>query len=280
MTPILTILIPSFRDPRILATIRSVRHFDDLDAVRILVIDGGSPPDLVEAIRAALIPGDVLVSESDKGIFDGLNKGLARIETPYMGWLGSDDLFTGEVMASEVLAALADADLFIHSVAFIDDRHIRRVTHSGPPARGLMRFGLHNPHYGTFGRTALLQSECFDIGDTAADIDYFLKIWMKNPSIAHAAKIGTLMGEGGFSNSSMQKILQNNRSVYGAYRRTYGILTPPVAVATKLLYKAIGRVRFSAMKTDWRLRFPSAAKLAQGDDGNSSGSKDVPGFQV
>lgn len=270
MTQNLTILIPSFRDPRILATIRSVRHFDDMDAVRILVIDGGSPPELVQAIRSALIPGDVLISERDKGIFDGLNKGLARIDTPYMGWLGSDDLFTGEVMASEVIAALAQADLFIHSVAFIDDRHIRRITHSGPSAWGLMRFGLHNPHYGTFGRTALLQSEHFDIDDTAADIDYFLKIWRKAPVIDRSAKVGTLMGEGGFSNNSMQKILQNNQSVYRAYRRIYGPLIPPVAVVAKLLYKALGRAKFTLAMIDWRLRFPVAAKLAQDSDSRTS----------
>jgi len=270
VTPNLTILIPSFRDPRILATIRSVRHFDDVGTVQILIIDGGSPPELVDAMSAALSPSDVLISEPDKGIFDGLNKGLGRIATPYMGWLGSDDLFTGEVMASDVIAALADADMFIHSVAFIDDRHIRRITHSGPAAWGMMRFGLHNPHYGTFGRTSLFQSERFDISDTAADIDYFLKIWRKAPAISRSAKIGTVMGEGGFSNSSIQKILQNNRSVYRAYRRAYGLLIPPVAVGTKLLYKALGRARFSVAKTDWRLRFPVAAKLALGDDSTTS----------
>jgi len=277
--PSLTILIPSFRDPRILATIRSVRHFDNLDAVRILVIDGGSSPDLVEAIRAVLIQGDVLVSESDKGIFDGLNKGLARIETPYMGWLGSDDLFTGEVMANEVLAALADADLFIHSVAFIDDRHVRRITHSAPSASGMMRFGLHNPHYGTFGRTELLQSEQFDILDTAADIDYFLRIWNKRPSIIHSKRIGTLMGEGGFSNSSVQKILQNNRSVYTAYGRHYGLFIPPVAVVTKLLYKAIGRAVHSTSRIDWRRRFPTAARLSD-IDSTTAGSNNVSSVQV
>jgi glycosyltransferase involved in cell wall biosynthesis len=279
VTPSLTILIPSFRDPRILATIRSVRHFDDVDAVRVLIIDGGSPPELVDAIREALIPGDVLVSERDKGIFDGLNKGLARIDTPYMGWLGSDDLFTGEVMASEVLAALANADLFIHSVAFVDDRHVRRITHSAPSARGMMRFGLHNPHYGTFGHTRLLQSEQFDISDTAADIDYFLRIWNRKPAIVHSKRIGTLMGEGGFSNGSAQRILQNNRSVYTAYGRYYGLLTPPVAVATKLLYKVIGRAVHSTSRIDWRRRFPTAARLSI-TDSPTAGSQDVPSVQV
>lgn len=279
MTPSLTILIPSFRDPRILATIRSVRHFDDVDAVRVLVIDGGSPPDLVEAIRAALIPGDALLSERDKGIFDGLNKGLDRIATPYMGWLGSDDLFTGEVMASEVLAALGKADLFIHSVAFIDDRHVRRITHSSPSARGMMPLGLHNPHYGTFGRTELLQSERFDILDTAADIDYFLRIWRRNPSISYSERIGTLMGEGGFSNSSTQKILKNNRSVYSAYRRHYGPFVPPVAVAVKLLYKAFGRAIHSISPIDWRRRFPTAARLSS-IDSVTTGSSNVSSFQI
>ena len=38
----LSIIIPSFRDDRIVDTIASVRLFDDLDTVRVVIIDGGS----------------------------------------------------------------------------------------------------------------------------------------------------------------------------------------------------------------------------------------------
>ena len=75
----LDIIILSFNDPRIFKAIESVRLFDDIDAVRIIVIDGGSDIDLVESIQSLLADHDILIVEEDDGIFDALNKGLKKL---------------------------------------------------------------------------------------------------------------------------------------------------------------------------------------------------------
>lgn len=75
----LSIIIPSFNDLRILRAIESVRRFDDVGQASIVVVDGGSKPEVVAKIAEYLTADDILISEPDKGIFDALNKVLQRV---------------------------------------------------------------------------------------------------------------------------------------------------------------------------------------------------------
>jgi glycosyltransferase len=245
----LSIIIPSFRDARIIHAIHSIRQFDDASVTKIIVVDGGSEAELVETIRCALTPNDVLIAEPDKGIFDGLNKGLALADTEFVGWLGSDDVFTGAIKSSDVVMALTDADLFVADVMMFRERRIRRRTRSWPSGHGLAFFGLHNPHYSTFGRRALLQSERFDLTLKGADIDYFLRIFKRNPTVATTGRICTLQREGGFSTKSYARIASINLELWAVYRRHGNPITATVAVAAKLLTKVASASRYRIWPT-------------------------------
>jgi glycosyltransferase len=244
----LGIIMPSFNDPRVTMAIRSVREIDDVGMVRLIVIDGGSNPNIVDNIRRALRPEDVLVSEADKGIFDALNKGLDRCQEPYLGWLGSDDLFTGRMKVSEILAVLQNADLLVGDVGMYRDNRITRVTRAAPCARGLWRIGLHNPHFSTFGRKDLLTSDRFEVGLRSADIGYFLRAFAKSPRVVAVSRIVTLQGEGGYSTQSFKAILRSNAEL----RRVYSSYAPmglgALAVLVKLIYKSMERARCSIWK--------------------------------
>lgn len=261
---LLSIIIPSFRDHRILEAISSIRAFSDLPVVRVIVVDGGSPPGLVSAMRAVLSDDDVLVSEPDEGIFDALNKGLDRVTTPYLGWIGTDDLLTGQVRASEVVAALEDADIFMTNLAFVDGDYIVRITHAWPSTKGLSAVGLHNPHYATFGRAELLQAERFDASDLTADISYFLRIFTRARRVAWTSKVGTLQSVGGFSNRSRKIVLKRNLRVLATYRAHANLPVAIVGVTLKLAYKSTVRLRYLLRPVHWPSRYPDAqnARLA------------------
>lgn len=259
----LSIIIPSFRDERIAQTIASVRLFDDAANVRLVIVDGGSGEGLLETIRPLLQAGDVLVSEPDKGIFDALNKGLERCTTPYLGWLGSDDLYTDAIKSSEVVRALADHDLFVTSLYMVDGPRVVRKTHSRPSALGLARWGLHNPHYATFGRTGLLASERFETTEISADIDYFLRIFARHPRVAWSPKVGLLQAVGGFSNSGWRKSVEVNRNVFQSYRKRSNALTAALSVGVKVGYKVAGAIMYRLRPNNWHEQFPSVARLTQ-----------------
>ena len=238
----LAIIMPSYNDARIADAIASVRRFDDLGTVQLVIIDGGSRPEVVDILRAAVQPGDILVSEADDGIFDALNKGLDRVDTDFMGWLGSDDLFTSQVKASDVVAALDNHDVFVTGLAMFRDDDVRRVFDARIVGLGLVHVGLHNPHYSTFGRAATLKAQRFPLDHKGSDIEYFLNVFAARPRVATSARIGVAMREGGFSNASHRRIVDINRGLYAVYRNHVGPVRAVLALTLKLGWKVSGRV--------------------------------------
>jgi glycosyltransferase involved in cell wall biosynthesis len=213
----LCIILPSYNDARIERAIRSVRCFDDAGIVKIVLIDGGSKPETLQLIRRCLAPGDVLVSEPDKGIFDALNKGLDRSDTPYIGWLGSDDVFTGNLRAGEVVRRLQQHDMVVANAGHFRGEYITRVTHGMPSRLGMVRYGLNNPHFATFGSAALLKSERFQLGLRGADIEYFIRIFARKPRVDVVNVVATLAEEGGYSTGSYRLMMGSHLALIRVY---------------------------------------------------------------
>jgi len=101
--PLLTIVIPTFRAERTLqASLDSVLG-QDLRDLEVLIMDGGSQ-DGTNAIALAAAASDPRVyffSEPDKGVYDAMNKGIARARGAWIYFLGSDDvLHNSKVLTS------------------------------------------------------------------------------------------------------------------------------------------------------------------------------------
>ena len=236
----IAIILPSYNDARIADAIASVRRFDDIDTVQLVIIDGGSRPEVVDILRGAVKPGDILVTEPDGGIFDALNKGLERVGTEYMGWLGSDDLFTGQVKASDVVAKLETHDIYVTGLAMFRDDDVRRVFDARIVGLGLVHLGLHNPHYSTFGRSASFKAHRFPLDHKGSDIEYFLNVFAARPRVSTTARIGVAMREGGFSNASHRRIVDINRGLFPIYREHVGAVGAVLALGLKLAWKVTG----------------------------------------
>ena len=72
------------------------------------VIDGGSVDEtrqIVDGHRARLAG---FVSEPDNGIYDALNKGIARATGDVVGFLHADDFYAGDDALATIAAAFAD----------------------------------------------------------------------------------------------------------------------------------------------------------------------------
>jgi glycosyltransferase involved in cell wall biosynthesis len=95
MTPLLSILTPSFNQGRFIReTLASVRSQNDAN-VEHLVMDGGSTDETLEILEQAA-RGDARIewwSEPDRGQSHALNKLLDRAGGELIGWLNSDDCY-------------------------------------------------------------------------------------------------------------------------------------------------------------------------------------------
>lgn len=89
MTPIISIIIPTYnRRETIETAIQSVfaQWIDDLE---FLIMDGGSTDNTEQIVNQ--YPGVQFYSEPDEGLYFALNKGLKIAQGKYISWLNSDD---------------------------------------------------------------------------------------------------------------------------------------------------------------------------------------------
>ncbi len=73
-------------------TLQSVREQTCID-YEYLVIDGASSDNTLQLVRDADIAGTRIYSEPDRGLYDAMNKAIARAEGQYLIWLNAGDRF-------------------------------------------------------------------------------------------------------------------------------------------------------------------------------------------
>lgn len=154
------------------------------------VIDGNSTDDTVKWLRD--VPTIQWISEPDRGLYDALNKGLARAKGEIIGFLNSDDLLVSEALPA-VVEAFADpaVDVVTGHVEFFHDTaagtHETLRTMDTEPA---LKLGLQNVLRGSpninarfFRRRFAERVGEFDRSySIAADRDWLLQAVLLNPT--------------------------------------------------------------------------------------------------
>ncbi len=141
----------------------------------ILVIDGGSTDGTVawlEAQRARLAE---VVAEPDGGVYEALNKGVARATGEWVYFLGADDRLRSDMVLSEVLnwTRQTEAGVVVGEVAYDDGRLYKLRARVNAIARNFVH------HQGAFYRRTLFEENGgFDAGlAVMADYDFNLRLW-------------------------------------------------------------------------------------------------------
>ena len=116
-----------------------------------VVIDGASSDGTLELLQARRDQLAVLVSEPDRGIYDALNKGIARASGDVVGFLHADDVYAGPDVLAHVAQAFADPTV---CAVYGDLQYVRKdnlnqvVRHwqSSPFTRARLQRGWMPPH--------------------------------------------------------------------------------------------------------------------------------------
>ena len=171
----------------------------------IIVIDGVSTDGTLEIVQEHLRPQDTLVSEPDKGVYDAMNKGVAKASGDIVAILNADDYWMPGTceMVREAFAKGGEKVGIVHgNVEKIKDDRTSIVL---KPVVGILSYfliGLPTVHPATFVRRKVYQ----DVGEydykryaMCADQDFAYRAIARGCKLKHIDCILTHMKEGGLS---------------------------------------------------------------------------------
>lgn len=214
----------------------------------LLIIDGLSSDATLDIARSFGSPDIRIVSEKDKGVFDAMNKGLARFDGDAVGFLNADDTFHDPHVLSAIDDALKDADVAFGDLLMVTDHRTKDVVRewrAGPYGKHAFQLGWQPPHPGFFARRAVVErTGAFDLSyRTASDYDWMLRA-LASPGI-RAAYVPRLLADfrmGGVSTRDWGATLRGTLETLRSRRQH--LRAPPIDAAVFLrLVRRLFQVR-------------------------------------
>lgn len=186
--------------------------------IEYIIIDGGSTDNTLDILTQYEPKIDLIVSEKDKGIYDAMNKGVARATGDVIGILNSDDFYVDDQVIAKVVKLFdSSIDAVYADLVYVDPIDTAKVTRtwlSGVYKEGSFLKGWMPPHptffvrkqvYEKFGAYSL--QLC-----SAADYEFMLRVIHKQGiKLAYLPEIIVRMRAGGASNASIKNRLKANK---------------------------------------------------------------------
>jgi len=192
--------------------------YQSYENIEYVVVDGGSSDGTLDIIEKYKDQIDVLVSEPDKGIYDGLNKGLDLATGDVVAFLHSDDLYSDENTIEHVASVFEkeDVDGVYGDLIYTPKEDTSKVLrywkskdfHPDLLKQGWMpahpTFFLKKEIYNKYGK--------FDLSfKIAGDYDFMLRVLSAGIKVKYLPEVIYKMRVGGESNKSLKNIILKSK---------------------------------------------------------------------
>jgi glycosyltransferase involved in cell wall biosynthesis len=183
-----------------------------------IVIDGGSSDSTLTLVRAQALPGAIVISEPDNGIYDAMNKGIALATGDVIGFINADDFYPSPDVLALVASAFesSGADCCYGDLCYVQQDDVSKTVRywrSAPFSPGLFERGWCPPHPTFFVRREV----CVRLGgfDLSFNIAADFELMMRYLEAAHITsryipKVLVKMRLGGTTNRSLINIFKQN----------------------------------------------------------------------
>ena len=189
------------------ATIESVvsQTFRDFE---FIVIDGGSTDGSVDVLKEYDDKITYWVSEPDKGIYNGMNKGIAKATGDYLNFMKSGDCFYANDVLQRVTDYHSKADFIVGRDYHYDEEHQQGHASIQPPRTTMIHFFIATlDHQSSFIKRDLFNDSLYDESHRlVSDWIFFTeKIVKDQKQIQFISDIVCKREEGGLSETQWEK---------------------------------------------------------------------------
>lgn len=194
--------------------------------IEYIIVDGGSTDQTLELVESYQkdYTNIIFNSEPDQGIYDALNKGIAKATGEVIGFLHSDDFFENEKVIQDIMTCFQNqqSDGVYGDLKYVNAAQPTKVVRywkSRSFHKSLLTKGWMPAHPTLFLKKEIYQLfGKFDLKfSIAADYDFMLRILKEEIlSFAYLPQVITNMRVGGASNRSLKNIIQKSKEDYQA----------------------------------------------------------------
>ncbi|RJQ17504.1 MAG: glycosyltransferase [Nitrospiraceae bacterium] len=206
-------------------SIRSVIN-QKYENIEYIVVDGGSSDGTVEIVKEYQGKIAKWISESDKGIYHALNKGLKMSTGDIIGFLHADDLYANDMVIDWVVSRIVNCDTegCYGDLLYVNKKNTDKIVRywkSRPYSEGLFQNGWMPPHPTFFVRKEVYERHGFFNTDfkIASDYELMLRFIEKNKISTHyIPEVLVKMRAGGTSNGSLKNLFIKSSEDYKAWK--------------------------------------------------------------
>lgn len=162
-------------------TILSVISQTDIE-IEYIIVDGGSKDGTLELIGKYKDKISLLISESDRGVYDAMNKGIKYSTGDFVYFLNSGDVLLNPSILSKIkLEELKERNAIIYGNVVVAYGNIEALEKPRPFFNSKMKFkGIGICHQSMFFPGELIRNEKYDLSyKIAADYDLVYRLWRK-----------------------------------------------------------------------------------------------------
>jgi len=193
------------------------------------IIDGKSTDDTL--VKVAKLENEAnlkfkIISETDKGIYDALNKGVNLSDGDVVGFLHSDDILANKSVIAKIVKVFEDEDVdgVYGDLQYVTKDNTNKVVRKWKSSEfkiDLLKKGWMPAHPTLFLKKEVYQKHGqFDLSFIiAGDYEFMLRVFKDNSlSFRYLPIVITRMRLGGISNRSFSNILQKMKEDYRAIK--------------------------------------------------------------
>lgn len=216
--------------------------------IEYLIIDGNSKDNTIEIIKKHEDKITKWISESDKGLYDAMNKGIEMATGDLIGILNSDDVFNNELVLEQIVAFHKNNEIDA-SVGNIlqhkENGKILRLYSSKFWSPEKLRIGFMPPHPSIFLKKDLFKKfGNYELGfKIGADYELITRFFLKNNiTWKYSGITTTAMLVGGLSSSGSSSYSLITKEIQKALSMN-NIRFSPIKIKGRFLWKIIGFLR-------------------------------------